>query len=330
MSKSKTLIISGVIIAISAIVTLIIFSTEPQAQREGATKKTAMLVDVVEVRKGNYEPTVIATGTVQAARDITLSPRVDGEIIAISQQFTPGAYVKKGQMLLQIDPADYRNTLQLRESDLKLAEANLKVEMGRQDVAKKDYELIGDELSEENKALVLRQPQLETAKASVEAARASVEQAQLNLARTTVKAPFDAHIISRNVNVGSQVAAGDNLGRLVGVEEYWIVANVPVAKINWLSFSELEDESGSTVKIVNDNIWPAGNYRTGQLFRLVGALDNQTRLARVLVTVNDPLARNIEADTVPPLMIGTFAEAHIRRAPNAFVAPISRQKQSKM
>jgi len=36
-------------------------------------------------------------------------------------------------------------------------------------------------------------------------------------------APFDAQILNRSVNVGSQVAPGDELGRLVGVEEYWII-----------------------------------------------------------------------------------------------------------
>jgi len=310
MSKKKTLLISLLILAASAVITTFVFFTEPEAQREGATKKTAMLVDVVQVERGDYRPTVVATGTVQAAKDITLSPRVSGEIISISPNFTPGAFVKQGQVLFQIDPADYRNTLKLRESDLQLAKADLRVEMGRQDVAKKDYELIGDELSQENKELVLRKPQLESAKANVAAAEAAVQQARLALQRTTVKAPFDAHIISRNTNVGSQVAPGDNLGRLVGMEEYWVVANVPVAKVGWLSFSE-EGNEGSDVKVVNDNIWPSNQYRKGRLFRLVGALDNQTRLARVLVSVSDPLARINKSDTIPRLMIGTFVEAHI-------------------
>jgi multidrug efflux system membrane fusion protein len=88
----------------------------------------------------------------------------------------------------------------LRKSDLELAKSNLSIQMGRQDVARKDFELIGQELSAENKALVLREPQLESAKANVEAAQAAVNQAQLNLQRTTITAPFDAHVISRNTN----------------------------------------------------------------------------------------------------------------------------------
>lgn len=180
--------ISLIILVIAVVVTAIVFLTEPKAQREGATKKTAMLVEVVQVHRDNYLPTVVATGSVQAAKDIVLSPRVSGEIIKLSENFTPGSYVKKGEFLLQIDPSDYKNILQLRKSDLQLAKTDLQVEMGRQDVALKDYELIGDELSEENKALVLRKPQLESAKANIAAAEASLRQAELDLQRTTVRA----------------------------------------------------------------------------------------------------------------------------------------------
>src|SRR5690606_30117842 len=112
-----------------------------------------------------------------------------------------------------------------RKSDLQTARADLSMEMGRQDVAQKDFELIGDELSPENKELVLRGPQLESAKADIAAAEAAVNQAELNLQRATIRAPFDAHIISRNANIGSQLAPGDALGRLVGIDEYWLVAN---------------------------------------------------------------------------------------------------------
>lgn len=318
MTKKKTFLISGIILLASAAITFLVFMTAPEAQREGAAKTTAMLVDVVQVNRGDYTPTVIATGTVQAAKDITLSTQVGGEVVRISENFTPGSFVKKGEVLLQINPADYRNTLQLRRSDLELAKADLSVEMGRQEVARKDYELIGGEFSSDNKALVLREPQLESAKATVAAAEASVRQALLNLERTTIRAPFDAHIISRNANVGSQLAPGAELGRLVGMDEYWVAANVPVAKVNWVTFAEKEARNGSDVRIVNTSSWPEGQYREGELFRLVGALDTQTRMARVLVSVPDPLVRKTDTDTIPPLMIGTFVEAHIkaREIPN--------------
>lgn len=310
MSRTKTIFISTGILLLSAVITAVVFMTEPGAQRETATKKTAMLVDVVKVERGSYTPIVMATGTVQAAKDIILSPQVGGEVISISKNFIPGSFVKKGEVILQINPADYRNTLQLRRSDLALAKSNMSIEMGRQAVAQKDFELVGQEMTEANRALVLREPQLESARASVAAAEAAVNQAELNLKRTVIRAPFDAHIISRSTNIGAQLPAGAEIGRIVGMEEYWVLADVPMDKVNWLTFSEDASGVGSEVKIVSKS-WPPGQHRYGRLSRLVGALDAQSRLARVLISVRDPLVRNASRDTVPPLMIGAFVESHI-------------------
>jgi membrane fusion protein, multidrug efflux system len=323
MSKKRTFIISAGILLLSGAITFILFMTEPQAEREGASKKTAMLVEVTEATSGDFYPTVVATGSVQAAKDITLSPQVGGQVISISENFIPGSFVKKGDVLLRIDPADYRNTLQLRKRDLELAKTNLSIELGRQEVAQKDFELVGEEMSAENRALVLREPQLESEKANVKAAEAAVDQAQLNLQRTTIRAPFDAHIISRNTNVGAQLAPGAEIGRLVGMDEYWVVANVPMGKVNWLTFADKNSKEASTVRIFSNN-WSEGQYRTGKLFRLVGALDAQTRLARVLISVEDPLVRKADTDTLPPLMIGAFVEAHIQARELEDVMRISR------
>lgn len=183
--------------------------------------------------------------------------------------------------------------------------------MGRQEVAQQDLNLIGgDTLSSQESSLVLRQPQLNSVKATIQAAQAALDQAQLNLARTTIRAPFDAHILSQNVTVGSQVSPGDNLGRLVSTDFYWVELTVPVSKLQYLLFPDSEDEKGSTVKVRLTSGWPEGTYRTGFLANQVGALDAQTRLARVMVKVPDPLARKDKDQ--PELMIGSFVEAKVQ------------------
>ncbi|MGM0621522.1 MAG: efflux RND transporter periplasmic adaptor subunit, partial [Bacteroidota bacterium] len=271
VNRKKTLVISLLILLAGAVVVFVIFRTEPTAQRGGATKETAMLVDVIEVERGNYRPTIISTGSVMPSKDIVLSPRVSGEVMEISPNFTPGGYVKKGEALLRIDPADYQNILQLRESDLLQAEADLNIEMGRQNVAQKDYQLLAEELAGEDTSLVLREPQLNAAKSRVKAARASVEQARLDLQRTTIRAPFDAHILNRDVNIGSQVSPGQNLGRLVGMDIYWVEATLPMANLRWLSFPGSENEKGSPVKITNRTAWEKDEFREGYLYKLIGS-----------------------------------------------------------
>jgi len=311
LSRKQTLIISLTVLMAGAAVTMLVFFTEPEAKRAGATKKTAMLVDVIRVRRDTFRPTIQAMGTVKPARDIILSPRVSGEITRRSSSFIPGGYAKKGEMLLQIDPSDYKNALELRKSELQQAESDLEIEMGRRNVARQDYQMLDESLSTENKALVLREPQLKAARSGVEAARASVDQARLDLKRTTIRAPFDAHIISRNVNVGSQVAPGDNLGRLVGRDTYWVEATVPLSKLRWLNFPN-DGSRGSEVRIRNRTAWPEGAYRKGYLYKLVGTLEERTRMARVLIAVPDPLAYEADTAGLQPLMLGSFVENHIQ------------------
>lgn len=323
-NRKKTIIVSLLILLAGVAAVVVIFQTEPTAKRGGATKETAMLVDVVTVNRGNYRPTIITTGSVRPSKDIILSPRVSGEVIAVSPNFTPGGYVKKGEVLLRIDPSDYRNTLQLRKSDLHQAEADLNIEMGRQNVAQKDFQLLEEELAGEDKSLILREPQLNAAKSRVEAAQAAVEQAKLDLQRTTIRAPFDAHILNRNANSGSQVSPGENLGRLVGMDVYWVEATVPMSKLRWLDFPESELEKGSPVKITNRSAWEKDEFREGYLYKLIGALEGNTRLAKVLVAVDDPLLQKTDSKDLQPLIIGAFMEVRIEATEIEDVFRVSR------
>ncbi|SDE85144.1 RND family efflux transporter, MFP subunit [Pricia antarctica] len=331
MSNKKIIVICIGILFIGMAITAAIFLTEPEAKSEGATVETAMLVDVEMVEKGTFEPLIVATGTVRPVEDVNLSPLVSGQIIRRDPAFAPGGFVKKNQVLLQIDPSDYRNTLEMRKSEFMQSQTTLDTEMGRQQIAEQDLQLITDDslfggnpLTQEERQLVLRKPQLNAVKASIGGAKASMEQARLNLSRTTIRAPFDAHILSQNVTKGSQVAQGDELGRIVGTEYYWISATLPVSKLQWLSFPHGDSEKGSPVRITNRTAWGVDGFREGYLDKQIGALEDQTRLARVLVKVADPLSNTTEAKGKPKLMIGTFVEVNLMADPVANVVRINR------
>jgi RND family efflux transporter MFP subunit len=308
-SAKLTIVICLVLGVLVAGLIWIISSTEPEAQRSTETRETAMLVDVVEVQRGNFRPQISALGRVRPESEIQLSPRVSGEVIARSPNFTPGGFVAAGELLLKIDPADYENALQQRRSELAEAEASLKIEMGRQRIAESDLELLGEEVPAQARILALRQPQLDTAQAVVESAKAAVRQAELDLERTEIKAPLDVQVIARHIDIGSQVAPGDNLGRLVGQKTYWVLATVPLSSLPWIDRGP--GSEGSPVTVRDRGAWPADMLREGTARRLIGTLDERTRLARVLVTVSDPLARLPENEGKPALILDSILEATI-------------------
>lgn len=271
-----------------------------------------MLVDVVTVDTGTYRPRIEAMGTVEPTQDIILRPRVGGEVMDRSRNFTPGGFVEKGDTLVRLDPSDYRNMLEQRKSELRQARSDLRIEMGRQDVAREEYELLEEKLSEENRALVLRKPQLESARAQVESARAAVDQAELELDRTSIGAPFDAQVLRRSVNVGSQVSVGDELARLVGMDTYWVEVTVPLSDLRWLDVPDTPGAKGPPVRIRNESAWGSDEHRRGHLDKVVGELEDQARMARVLVTVEDPLLRKDTDVNSPQMLVGSFVETSIR------------------
>ena len=302
----KTLLLCAALLAIGGVALWVIFNTEPEVRRESAVRETAMLVEVERVETGTFRPEIQAMGTVRAAREVILRPRVGGEVESIADAFVPGGEVQAGDVLLRIDDADYRVLLEQRESEYQQAVAQLEIENGRQEIALRDYRQLNKDLQPDNRALVLREPQLRSAEAVVRGAAAALEQARLDLERTNVRAPFHAQILTREVNLGSQVAAGDALARLVGVDNYWVETTIPLDRLRWLAFGE--QDGASPVTIRHRSAWPENESRSGHLFRLIGELEGDTRMARVLVAVNDPLGRETGR---PPLIIGSFVECLI-------------------
>ncbi len=304
-----TLLICGVILASGVGLVVFIYSTQPGTRRVARRPAGAVVVETITVDTGIYRPEIEAMGTVKPEIDVQLSPQVSGEIIKRYGNFNAGSYVEKGDTLVKIDPRDYENTLAQRRSAYQQVISRLEIEMGQQMVAREEFKLLGEKIPEDKRELVLRKPQLKSARADLQAARATLEQAKLNLQRTTIKAPFDAHILSRDVSLGSRVSAGNTLGRLVGMDKFWVDVTVPVSKLRWLNVPDTPGAAGSEVKIFNKSAWGPGEYRTGYIYSLIGELDQQTRMARVRIGVEDPLARETNNSNSRPLIVGSYVRA---------------------
>jgi len=272
----------------------------------------ATLVEVQQVVPQSQTVTVHAIGTVVPARTIQLAAQVSGRIISVSRNFTPGGHFHVNEAMLQIEPRDYELAVQQQDSVLAQAECDLKVEMGQQAVAKRESELLGREIQEEDMELLLRKPQLAMAEAKVKAAQAALEQAKLDLIRTQVVAPFNAMVQSCQVDLGSQVSVGTALATLVDTDTYWVQVSVPVDQLQWIDVPRADDEKGSPVRIYNESAWEAGVFRTGEVRRLMPNLEPEGRMAMLLVVVEDPLDLTAPAGKRHPLILDSYARVEIQ------------------
>lgn len=372
-----------------------IAATEPTAQRVGAVKETAMLVEVTAVERGTFTPEIVVVGLVEPERDVMLRPKVSGTVTERGTNLVPGGLVADDETLLVLDPTDFETTKRAKQGELEQAEARrdgaradvlrigaelaqaraqrqqadaeleqaqaeYEVERGRQLIARRDVEALGGKLEDKQRRLALREPQLALAQAKVTAARtritaadasigavearikaadaavegaiaevavaqAALDQATTDAKRATIKAPFAAQVLSRSADKGSEVTPSGAVARLIGIDEHWVIARVPVSRLRWIRFPKGE-ALGSTVYIHHETAWGSGRRRIGHVVRLIGELDRTTRLARVVISVKDPLARTPDPEQPdrPPLILGSLVEARIQAEPLERVVRIDR------
>jgi len=298
-----------------------ISKTAPKARKRPPVKMLP-LVQVISVHPAEEQILVPAMGTVIPAREIVLESRVAGEIMSIHPEFTAGGYLKKGSEILQIDPQDYELALTLAKARVKDAESKLKILQAEAAAAKDEWREINRNRAGKNKEpspLLIKKPQLTAAQAMLVAEKADVKKARLNLARTKITAPFNAIVRAKHVDIGSQVSGQDQLAELVGTDEYWIQASMPVDRLSWITIPRNSGEPGSKVRIFYRN----GIEITGTAIKLLGELEAGGRMARVLVEVKDPLGFNFAEKKHPPLLIGEYVRIEIegRLLKNVYSVP---------
>ncbi len=248
-------------------------------------------------------------GTVVPAREIVLESRVSGEIVALHPQFTVGGFLEKGSEVLRIDPLDYELAVTLAEARVKDSVSILKVAEEEAAAAIEEWRLLYKNKSEnaEIPALVAKEPQLEAARARLAAEKADLQKAKLDLARTRIKAPFNAIVRKKFVDIGSQVSGQEQLAELIGTDVYWIQASIPVDRLNWITIPRRSTETGSSARILHRNAYE----HNGTVIKLLGDLEQEGRMARVLIEVKDPLGLSQKEKTPLPLLIGEYVRLEI-------------------
>ncbi len=303
------------IIGTVGIITAFVFLTigmgmmRPKPERQEAVI-TPPSVFYTVARSQSVTLDVSAQGEVRPRTDISLTAQVSGQIVSTSDAFVNGGAFEKGDILIKIEDAPYRATASA-------ARARLAQEEAEATLARKDYEDLGRE--QDPTALALRVPQLEQARAEYKAA-------QLNLDRTTIRAPFPGRVRERIAGVGQYVAPGAQLGRIFSTDVAEIrlaLTDNDLAKLGLpIAFSESNDEPGPAVAMTAMIAGKVHSWR-GRIARTEGSIDAATRQVIAIAVVDDPYGKG--SDNGTPLAMGLFVEASIIGKPydNAIVLPRS-------
>jgi RND family efflux transporter MFP subunit len=297
-------------------------NTGPEAKPRKA-KASSPLVQVTPIKFGSHQLIINGMGTILAAKEINLTPGVGGEIIAISDNMVPGGFFTKDETLVTIDPIDYKFAIQRLQSEVAKAQNDLQLEMGNQRIARKEYEILGQEVSKVEKKLMLRNPQLGITKATLQGVKATLAQAELNLKRTQVHAPFNGVVLSRAVNFGTRITEATVLARLVGTDDFWLKLAIPTDQLRWITFPG-NGREGSKVRVFLQEKLNGASIRTGRVTRLAAEVEDKGRMAAVYVAIEDPLCQLPENSDKPKLLLGSFVRAEIEGAELTSIVAINR------
>ena len=207
MSKKKIYWLAGIIIVV--IIVLITLSKKGIIgnKDEGVEIETAAVDEITIVE------TVSATGKIQPEIEVKISSEVSGEIIALP--IKEGQVVKKGDLLVKINPdlytSGYNRTisnLSGTKAGLSQADATFKEAKASYDRSKTLFEKGIISRSDWDKAIAAfegAKASKESAYYNVQSANATVKEAKDNLGRTTIYAPADGTISSLGVELGERV-----------------------------------------------------------------------------------------------------------------------------
>lgn len=256
-------------------------------------------VETAVIEEKSIHESTDFVGRVQAPKDVKIVSRVSGWLQ--KKYYQDGDYVRKGQLLFQIEPDEYVIAVRNAEAALRRVQAsydNSLVELNRaKELVKGDYV----SRSYYDQAF----SKYSADKASVDAARADLAKKRLDLSYTRIYAPFDGKIGELNITEGNYVTAQTGeLATLVTID--------PVYATFTAKNDDLAKYTNEKNKNIFNNVDVSLKFADGSFYDEAGKLDF--------------MDNQIDKDLGTLTMRATFANKNHKLIPNDFVRVILTSK----
>ncbi len=241
-------------------------------ERHVSDTETAMRVTVTRSRALETTRRITASARTEPDRALELKAETEGRVTAIG--IGRGEFAGTGSTIVQLD---------MRDRQARLAEAEALIRQ-----RELEYEA-AERLREQQ---FMSAAELAGANALLVSARASRERIALDIERTHIRAPFDAVVFDRVVEIGDYVSIGDPIAQLVDVDPLIVVANVNEREVGALAVG-----SKGTARLLG------GMQVEGTVRYLAPAADEATRSFRVELAIPNP-DRRLGVGTSAEIVIG--------------------------
>ncbi|WP_260514407.1 efflux RND transporter periplasmic adaptor subunit [Serratia fonticola] len=175
--------------------------------------------DTEEIARGDIEKTVLATGILKPALQVSVGAQVNGQLQKLYVK--QGDRVTRGQLLAEIDPTLQQNALRKSEAALQSAEAQKQVtqatlkqyqqELKRQQKLDRDGSGVKSELEKAQAQLQTQVAQLKVNDAQIVQAQMELETAKANLGFTRIVAPIDGEVLGIVTKEGQTIVSSQTV-----------------------------------------------------------------------------------------------------------------------
>jgi len=261
------------------------------------------------------------------ANVVTIAPDVSGMIVGVPVH--DNQFVRRGDLLMQIDPSHYR--IAVAEAEAKVAASRAELALRRDDAKRRaalDNEVVSDEVKQDSGL------QADAAKAAYDQALAALDAAKLNLSRTRVVSPVDGYVTNLNTWQGDYASISTPKLAVVDRNSFWVYGYFEETKLPEVKVgraAEIRLMSGTLlrghVQSIARGIYDRDNPQSMDLTANVDPVFNWVRLAqRVPVRIGiDSVPEGVEltAETTCTVVVDSgLSQGHIARYANEVIARV--------
>jgi len=298
---------------------MIIFKEQPEST---AVAERVAAVEIMTARSADITFTIASQGTVTPRTETTIVSEVSGKVISVSEKLVAGGYFNQGEVLLTIDSDDYQVAVEQARANLLTAQAQLSLEAAQAEQAGKQWDLSGRS-RESAPLLALRTPFLLEAEARVLSAESDLQRAERQLARTTIRAPYDALVREKSADIGQYISMGSQIASIFATDYAEIRLPLSDSDLAWLALPRPGQLAGAEASPVVLHAVVAGRQQhwQGSIVRTEGVVDSNSRMHFAVARIEDPYALRKPDKAV--LSAGTFVNARLSgiRVSNIFSLP---------
>jgi len=225
------------------------------AQGGGSANKAPPAVVVTAIQSENVAASQQFLGRIQSIQQVDVVARVEGFLDQVA--FKEGEFVKKGELLYQIEQDQYQAQLSAAQAQLATAKAqkagaeatlkNAQVNLDRQQTLLEkqtvSQSVVDQAQAERDEAAA----SVQSGQAAIESANAQIQTAQINLGYTTIDSPIDGRIGATNVTQGNLVnTQSGTLATVVQIDPIRMVFSIP--ENYWIQFAQENGITAATAK----------------------------------------------------------------------------------